>query len=553
MTNKSIAKILRKTATLMALVGENKFKVRAYEKGARAIRGCSESIEAALDTGDMPDIQDVGKGIAAAVKEIHDTGELTKLHTLCEEIPVGIVELSEVRGLGAKKLRTLWKDGGYVSADEVIAAAEDNQLVDLKGFGAKTQANVYNALIYHVSNKHKLHISTALSLTEKLHDVLDALDTVHAHSAVGELRRNCPTIEQLEWLVAIEASDEDELIKSLKENDLSPDYSAPVVIELGDGHTLHLHTCAPTDFAVRQFKYTTTGQHLDYFEDILDRPYAAESDIYAAKQLPFVLPELRENTIELDLAKADNLPQLLETPTSKGVLHAHSTYSDGAFSLEEMAEACIERGYQYLGITDHSKSAFYADGLDVKRVEKQWKEIDKLNSQFDSFRIFKGIESDILHDGNLDYPDEVLAGFDFIIASVHSGLRMDANQATERLLKAIKNPYTTLLGHPTGRLLLNRPGYPIDHKRVIDAAAEYGVAIELNSNPWRLDIDWTWLHYMQEQGVKTAICPDAHSIEGIDDIRYGVMVGRKGFLTAEMTLNCLSTDDLQAVFEKNKP
>ncbi|MFW5658745.1 MAG: PHP domain-containing protein [Bacteroidota bacterium] len=553
MTNKAIAKTLRKTAKLMELAGENKFKVRAYEKAARAIRGFPEPLEPHLEQGELPEINGVGKGIAAALKELNKNGELTKLTELREKIPPGVVELSEVNGLGASKLRTLWKDGGITSPEELIEAAEANKLVELKGFGAKTQATIYNAVMYHNRNRHKLHLSTALAATERLQQVLDDLDVVDNHSPVGELRRHCPTIEQLQWLVSVAEDKRTKLIEALASADFSPDGEAPVELELEEAAKLHLFICTRAEFPRQLFELTTEGQHFDYFQDVLSEELSEEAEIYAKKQLPFIVPELRENTVELDLAQQDALPELLKISDLKGVLHAHSTYSDGAFSLREMAEACIERGYEYLGITDHSQSAFYADGLNSERVQEQWAEIDELNSEFDSFRIFKGIESDILTDGSLDYSDEILAGFDFIIGSIHSGFKMSEEQATQRLISAIKNPYLTILGHPTGRLLLNREGYSIDHQRIIDAAAEHGVVIELNSNPWRLDIDWTWLRYMDERGVKTAICPDAHSKVGIDDMRYGVMVGRKGFLTAEQTLNTLSTDELEDYFKKRRP
>ncbi len=553
MTNKAIAKTLRKTAKLMELAGENKFKVRAYEKAARAIRGYHEPLEPHLEAGELPEIDGVGKGIAAALKELHENGELTKLTELREKIPPGVVELSEVNGLGASKLSTLWKDGGITSPEELIEAAEANKLVDLKGFGAKTQATICNAVMYHSRNKHKLHLSTALAATERLQQVLDELDIVENHSPVGELRRNCPTIEKLQWLVAVGEDKRTKLLEVLTSADFSPDGEAPIELELEEGAKLHLYTCTKADYPRRLFELTTEGQHLEYLQDVLSEELSDEAEIYAKKQLPYVVPEFRENTVELDMAKQDTLPDLLEVTDLKGVLHAHSTYSDGAFSLREMAEACIERGYDYLGITDHSQSAFYADGLNAERVKEQWAEIDELNSELDNFRIFKGIESDILSDGSLDYPDDILAGFDFIIGSIHSGFKMSEEQATQRLINAIKNPYLTILGHPTGRLLLNREGYSVDHQRIIDEAAEHGVVIELNSNPWRLDIDWTWLRYMDERGVKTAICPDAHSKEGIDDMRYGVMVGRKGFLTAEQTLNTLSTDELQDYFKNRRP
>ncbi|HCB46883.1 MAG TPA: DNA polymerase/3'-5' exonuclease PolX, partial [Algoriphagus sp.] len=255
---------------------------------------------------------------------------------------------------------------------------------------------------------------------------------------------------------------------------------------------------------------------------------------------------------EVSLAKEQKIPTLLEEKDLKGILHNHSTYSDGKHSLRQMAEYCKELGYEYLGISDHSRTASYAGGLEIEKVQKQHEEIDQLNKELAPFKIFKGIESDILGDGSLDYPEDVLKSFDFIVSSVHSILNMDIKRATKRLLTAIENPYTTILGHPTGRLLLRREGYPIDHKTIIDACAKNKVVIEINANPWRLDLDWRWVRYAMDQGVMLSINPDAHEMDGYADMKYGVLVGRKGGLTKEMTLNALSLKEIQEYFDHKK-
>ena len=268
--------------------------------------------------------------------------------------------------------------------------------------------------------------------------------------------------------------------------------------------------------------------------------------------MQYIPTEMREGYDEVALAKEDKIPTLLEESDLKGILHNHSTYSDGKHTLRQMAEACRDLGYEYLGISDHSRTAFYAGGLDIEAVEKQHHEIDELNKELAPFKIFKGIESDILADGSLDYPEETLKSFDFIVSSIHSILNMDIKRATSRLVTAIENPYTTILGHPTGRLLLRREGYPIDHKTVIDACAKHGVVIEINANPWRLDLDWRWVRYAMEQGVKLSINPDAHEIDGYGDMKYGVLVGRKGGLTKEMTLNALSLSEIETFFTSGR-
>ncbi|MDX5345654.1 MAG: PHP domain-containing protein, partial [Hymenobacteraceae bacterium] len=308
------------------------------------------------------------------------------------------------------------------------------------------------------------------------------------------------------------------------------------------------------------FVHSASIAHLTVpFEDsktllqlVREQEFDSEEDIYKAAGMDYIEPEMREGTNELELAKAHKLPQLLELQDLKGILHNHSTYSDGANTLEQMALACRDLGYQYLGISDHSKTAAYAGGLREGDVLRQQKEIDELNKKLAPFKVFKGIESDILGDGSLDYDEDILKTFDFVVASIHSNLNMDEQKATERLLRAIENPYTTILGHPTGRLLLRREGYPINHKVIIDACAKNNVVIEINANPWRLDLDWRWVQYALEKGVMLSINPDAHVTSGYGDMRYGVLVGRKGGLTKEMTLNALGLEEIEEYFEKRK-
>jgi DNA polymerase (family 10) len=279
---------------------------------------------------------------------------------------------------------------------------------------------------------------------------------------------------------------------------------------------------------------------------------SSEEEIYRSGGLQFIEPELREGLNEIDFARENKIPKLIELTDLKGILHNHSTYSDGMNSLKDMAEYCNELGYEYLGICDHSQSAFYAEGLKPERVFEQHLEIDELNKKLFPFKIFKGIESDILNDGSLDYTEDVLKTFDFIVASVHSNLKMNEEKATARLITAIENPYTTILGHPTGRLLLSRPGYPIDHKKVIDACAANGVVIELNAHPYRLDIDWRWIPYCLEKGVVISINPDAHEKHGYHDMYFGTCAARKGMLTKEMCFNALSLNEMEAHFSKRK-
>ncbi|MBA3972450.1 MAG: DNA polymerase/3'-5' exonuclease PolX, partial [Bacteroidetes bacterium] len=312
-------------------------------------------------------------------------------------------------------------------------------------------------------------------------------------------------------------------------------------------------TCADKDFYLRLFETTASVDHLMQLSiKPIPANYHSEEEIFASIKMQYIQPELREGRTEVSLAQGNKIPELIEMKDLRGILHNHSTYSDGMNTLADMAIYCKELGYEYLGICDHSQSAFYAEGLKPDRVLAQHAEIEELNKKLFPFKIFKGIESDILNDGSLDYSEDILKTFDFIVASVHSNLKMNEEKATTRLIKAIENPYTTILGHPTGRLLLSRAGYPIDHKKVIDACAANGVIIELNAHPYRLDIDWRWIPYCLEKGVKISINPDAHEKSGYHDMYYGTCVARKGMLTKDMCFNSLSLNELERFFSNRK-
>jgi len=294
------------------------------------------------------------------------------------------------------------------------------------------------------------------------------------------------------------------------------------------------------------FQTTSSEAHLQALRPETDFFAGDETAIYASAGLSWIAPEMREGLDEIAQATKETTPRLLEFSDLRGAVHNHSTWSDGGATIEAMARQCIAMGLEYLVMSDHSRTAVYAGGLSIERVEAQGREIDQLNQKLAPFKIFKSIESDILGDGSLDYPDDVLAQFDLVIASVHSGLKMDETRATERLLRAIANPYTTVLGHPTGRLLLSRPGYPIDHARIIRACAEHGVVMEINANPWRLDLDWSWIPLARKQGVLLSINPDAHALGGLQDMHFGVLAARKGGLTADGTLNAMNLGEFEA-------
>lgn len=544
MTNKEIANKFQELASLMELHGENKFKIRSYSSAYITLRKQSEPLEEMSDD-EIGTIKGVGKAISGKIRELIDNGEMETMKKYQEITPQGIQDMLKIKGFGPKKISVIWKELEVESVGELLYACNENRLVELNGFGQKTQADLKSKLEYFLVSKNKFHYASlekdANVLLDKIRKALPEAKV----SWVGEMRRACPIVNVIEFLIA-----SDQPIDSIFEEGflyLESNDANHFVAKNENEKPVTIFTCSKNEYGSKLFRYSSSDEFLKAFiknnEGLDFKGLQNEEEVFEKANLPFILPELRESPDILDIAKNNKLPNLIEESDIKGVIHSHSTYSDGINTLKEMAEYSKKLGYDYLGITDHSQAAFYANGLKEDRVMQQFAEINALNEELAPFKIFKGIESDILNDGSLDYPTDVLRQFDFIIASIHSNLKMDKEKATNRLLKAIENRYTTILGHPTGRLLLSRTGYPIDHKKIIDACATYGVAIELNSNPYRLDLDWTWIPYALEKGVLISINPDAHSTGGIHDIHYGVLPARKGRLTKEMCLNAKSVED----------
>lgn len=455
----------------------------------------------------------------------------------------------KIKGIGPKKVQFFWVNMGLQSLGELHYACSENRLAQEKGFGVKTQAQIQAAIEYLQSNRGKFHYGKIYPFAEQLLANLQADFPDLRFGFTGALRRKCEVIETLEFITDAPAEQQQAVVYHFRKHfNFLDETLTPEVFSFKDSDKGIAISCRfSSQYVADLFRTTASESHLKQLnlDGFLILEKNNEEDIYAALQMDYILPELREGLGEIELAKAGKLPSLIEMADIRGVVHAHSTYSDGADTLKNMAAACQQLGYGYLVISDHSKSAFYANGLSEGRIEEQQREIDKLNQSMSGFRIFKGIESDILRDGSLDYEESVLKTFDCVIASVHSILSMDEANATQRLLRAIENPYTRILGHPTGRLLLSRTGYPLDHKRIIDACAANRVAIELNANPYRLDLDWRWIAYAMEKGVLISINPDAHSIEGIGDIRWGVAAARKGMLTKSMCLNAKNAEEFE--------
>jgi DNA polymerase (family 10) len=547
----------------MELHEENPFKIRGYQGALNSFDRGDQDLMSISDE-DLGKIPGVGKSVLEAIQELKSSDSFPLLDQLIEKTPAGILEILQIKGLGPKKVKTLWEELGITSTHELMEACQSGKVAKIKGFGEKTQDTIIQNLEFKASNTGKWLYADIEEVIENLTEELKAISPESEISIVGDFARKMEIISEAEWLIGLASLfGGKEKLKTWSRIEWDLAQSGPFswrgkVKEL-DLH-VQIHFCAKPDFIQNKLALTASKAHLallvDEKESITEKlkkkDYKTEEEFFAKNGLQFIPVEMREGFDEVDLARVNKIPVLLEEKDLRGILHNHSTYSDGKHTLRQMAEYCKELGYDYLGISDHSRTAFYAGGLEIERIEKQQKEIDQLNKELAPFRIFKGIESDILSDGSLDYPENVLASFDFIVASVHSILNMDIKRATERLLRAIENPFTTILGHPTGRLLLRREGYPIDHKTIIDACAKNNVVIEINANPWRLDLDWRWVRYAMEQGVMLSINPDAHEMDGYADMKYGVLVGRKGGLTKKMTLNSLSGKEIAAYFAERK-
>lgn len=547
----------------MELHEENPFKIRGYQGALISLDRGDQDLMSMSDE-DLAKIPGVGKSVLEAIQAMKSSDSFPLLDQLIEKTPAGILEILQIKGLGPKKVKILWEELGITSTHELMESCQAGKVAKIKGFGEKTQETIIQNLEFKASNEGKWLYADIEGVIENLTEDLKTLSPESEISIVGDFSRKMEIITEVEWLIGLASlfgGKEKFKTWSIIDWDLSQSgpYSWRGKLKDFDLHVF-VHFCAKPDFLQNKLALTASKAHLELMVDeaetiaekLKKKDYTTEEEFFSKNGMQFIPVEMREGFDEVALAKENKIPLLLEEKDLRGILHNHSTYSDGKHTLRQMAEYCKELGYDYLGISDHSRTAFYAGGLEIERIEKQQKEIDQLNIELAPFRIFKGIESDILSDGSLDYPEDVLASFDFIVASIHSILTMDIRRATERLLRAIENPYTTILGHPTGRLLLRRQGYPIDHKTIIDACAKHNVVIEINANPWRLDLDWRWVRYAMGQGVKLSINPDAHEMEGYADMKYGVLVGRKGGLTKEMTLNCLSGEEIAAYFAQRK-
>lgn len=545
-----VAKLLVEFGQRLELCGENPYKARAYHKAAESLRCLSVPLREVIAKGRLREIPGVGEAIAERIRTLHETGTHPTLEAMRGEVPASVLEMLRIPGVRAQSVLQLHRQLGIETLQELEEACRRDVLKKQKGFGPALQEKVLQGL-------EMMRRSHGQRLLHRATDLLDAaaLNLRRSHPelgrivAAGDVRRGCEVVSDLA-LVAEAPGASGGLTRINQEIALhvsEPErHGAALILATGSReHVRELTAFAAARGFALDDRGLRRGRRLV--------PCPDEQDVYAALGLPFIEPELREGRGEIELAAAGRLPQLVTGTDIRGLLHSHTDQSDGSYSLEQMAEATRKRGYAYFGVADHSRSAAYAGGLSIEEIDAQHGLADALNARYaGKFRIFKGIESDILADGSLDYPDDVLGRFDFVVASVHSRFRLDEATQTARILRAVSNPHTTILGHMTGRMLLRRPGYEVDIEAILRACAEHGVAVEINANPHRLDLDWRWHGRALELGCTMSINPDAHSTAELDLTHWGVTQARKGGVPKERVLNCQSLAAITRFFETRK-
>ncbi|VVM06661.1 DNA polymerase/3'-5' exonuclease PolX [Methylacidimicrobium cyclopophantes] len=587
--DEAVAK-LEQIATLLDLRGENPFKSRAYRTAARALESLSEDFESVVREGKLDQVKGIGEGIRAKLQELVATGRLTYLEELERSFPAGVVALLEIPGLGPKKVKILWEQLGIRDLEELEAACRSHRVGKLSGFGSKTEENILAGIEQRRSYAAYHRYGDVIGLAEHLVEQLRAHPDVVRVSMAGSFRRGKEIVRDLD-LVCSSAKPAAVMAAFISSSGVQRvvnhgETKSSVILE--GGLACDLRVVPDEDYPYALLHFTGSKEHnialrqraiaqgkklseWGLFREARSRFSAGsedtaseresegerircrdEAEIYAKLGLAYIPPELRENLGEVEAAERNEIPRLVEWTDLRGTFHCHTTASDGHSTLKAMAEAAQESGLEYLGIADHSKSSFQANGLDEERVALQQEEIRKRNKEFRGFRLLSGTECDILRDGRLDFSDSVLASFDYVVASVHAGFSTSEEEMTRRIIRAMENPYVTMLGHPTGRLLLMRKPYPVNLEKIIDCAAETGTWIELNAQPLRLDLDWRWWHAAREKGVRCVINPDAHHVRELGFVRIGVNIARKGWLRREDVINTLPLKLVEKALRKKR-
>ncbi|MDT8394859.1 MAG: DNA polymerase/3'-5' exonuclease PolX [bacterium] len=566
MDKKAVSNALEEAAVLMELAGDNPFRIRAYHNASRIVRAFAGDLAEAVTDGSIRSVKGIGTNIAAHIAELLGSDDPPFLLELRSRFPEGVLELLRIPGLGPKKIRVLMDELDVTSVGELEYACGENRLLTLPGFGAKTQENILKGIAGLIAYAGRYLADTVQPQADAIVEALRKVKGTRQVEVAGSLRRRKEIVKDID-LVASGKSEP--LMDAVAAHELAGEVTARgdtrLTARLRSGVNLDLRVVPPESFPYAWQHFTGSKEHnialrerarkmdlksneYGLFDGEKNVPCRDEAAIYERLGLAFIPPELREEMGEIPAAGAGTLPVLVEPGDIRGALHMHTVASDGTATLEEMVAAARDLGLSYIGVTEHSQSARYARGLEPGRVKQEFAVIDKINDKNEGFVVYKGIESDILPDGSLDYPEEILASFDFVIGSVHSSFTMKEEQMTDRICRALENPWLDILGHPTGRLLLAREPYAVDMDRVLECAAKNGKSIELNAHPYRLDIDWRLLPRAKELGIKIAICPDAHSTAELAYTFYGLGAARKGWLEKGDVLNCLSAEELKAYF-----
>ncbi|MDH3498232.1 MAG: DNA polymerase/3'-5' exonuclease PolX [Gemmatimonadota bacterium] len=571
MDHHDIARVLGEIAALLELQGENPFRVRAYRTAARTLSAYGGDLREARAAGALPELRGLGPATLEMVEELLDTGTCRMLEDLRDQVPPGLVDMLRIAGLGVAKVRQIHNSLQVDSLGELEVAARDGRLASLPRFGWKTAEKILKGIQFLRQADGALLVHHARAAAAELVGVLEALPEVVAVHRAGSLRRGTELVRDLD-LVVVARDAPASLAERLREGRVAEFTQASetaITLRLTGGTVVDLFPCTPDRLGFVLLRATGSEPHLQQLaaraaarglrwtaEGLVrsDRPLAAptEDAVYAALGLPWIPPELREGRGEVDAAAAGRLPCLVERRDLRGFLHCHSAYSDGADTIAVWADAARAEGYDYLGLTDHSPATAFTGGLAAEAIPRQHAEIDAANARGSGARVLKGVEADILEDGTLDYAPAVRRQFEFVIASVHTRFGMDAEQLTARVLRAMDDPSMTVLGHPTGRLLLSRDPFPLDLDRVFACAADRGIAIEINADPQRLDLDWRVLRQAVTAGVTIAIGADAHGVANMDHVDLGVAIARKGWLTADHILNTRSADEFLAFARRRR-
>lgn len=554
MDNYAIADQLSLLSKLMDIHGENAFKAKSYSSAAFTIEKFPKELSQ-LEHKNIFAIRGIGESVGAYIIEIINTGELFVLKELISKTPEGVLEMMSIKGLGPKKIHTLWKDLQIDSIDKLRQACEENKIALQKGFGDKTQQKILESIQFQEQSTGSFLYAHIESFVEAFRQKLKEEFAGEELEVTGSFRRQLEVIEKLEWVTTIPKTKLKNFL-ILSDFQIISETSETILANAQNTLQMEFHLTDMNGFAGKLFSTSGSEEFITAWNSFAvaenKNAFGNEKEIFYNAGVPYIPVFLREKENIIEKAKNKEIPDVLQPNEIKGLIHSHSDWSDGTSTIEEMTKELIRLGFEYLVISDHSKAAYYADGLSEIKIIEQHKYIDSLNKKYAPFHIYKSIECDILSDGALDYSDNVLASFDLVIASIHSNLQMKEEKAMMRLLSAIENPYITILGHLSGRRLLKRAAYPVDHKTVIDACAEHGVVIEINANPQRLDMKWEWVEYALGKNLFLSINPDAHSLPEFANIKYGVLVAQKGGLTRENNLSSFSKIEFDAYLKQRK-